>query len=431
MTQEQFEETFYGILSGDLESMRTIYWNEKTIAVVASIVTRMTGKLVNYATCLDWKLKDFDMIVDKANNTIKVKDSYKKICKKYNNILDKNTINKFRKFFKENECPLIEFVKDNFIFIIAYTEDIDQDNPVTFVFSTSRDVMIGCSTLTLPAWAENCIVSVVKKENPEQKYYKYVAHGPNGFDTMFFEVENMHVNVEDTYNDNLPDEQIRAFLGSKSHGIVIFHGEPGTGKSTYIRHLIEKVDNVEFLYMDQSCFNQMTNASFLRLLYENRNAVLIVEDAEKLIESRNNKSLSFTNISSILNLSDGLLSDCLKMKIICTFNAPLEDIDKALLRKGRLKIKYKFDKLSKNKVKNLSDKLGKNIKKPEDMTLAEIFHYDEKVDYSDKKKKNIGFNILEENYIDPNEIYEPVEKTDTTKYRQSPSLRACEGQCDG
>jgi ATP-dependent 26S proteasome regulatory subunit len=39
---------------------------------------------------------------------------------------------------------------------------------------------------------------------------------------------------------------------------------------------------------------------------------------------------------NILNNSDGLLSDELCIKFICTFNAPLKDIDEALLRKGRL-----------------------------------------------------------------------------------------------
>ena len=63
------------------------------------------------------------------------------------------------------------------------------------------------------------------------------------------------------------------------------------------------------------------NPEFIDLLIDNPNAVLIIEDAENIIMDRkiNNNS----SVSNLLNISDGLLSDCLNVQIICTFNSAL------------------------------------------------------------------------------------------------------------
>ena len=57
-----------------------------------------------------------------------------------------------------------------------------------------------------------------------------------------------------------------------------------------------------------------------------------------------------------------MLADSFKFKILCTFNADVAKIDKALLRKGRLKIDYEFKELTPAKTAALASKLGKDIK---------------------------------------------------------------------
>ena len=71
-------------------------------------------------------------------------------------------------------------------------------------------------------------------------------------------------------------------------------------------------------------------------------SVLIIEDAEKVVRNRNGNG-NETAVSNLLNLSDGILGDCLKTQIVATFNTERQLIDKALLRKGRLIAEYKFD----------------------------------------------------------------------------------------
>ena len=93
---------------------------------------------------------------------------------------------------------------------------------------------------------------------------------------------------------------------------------------------------------------------------------------------------------NILNISDGLLSDELCIKFICTFNAPLKDIDEALLRKGRLAARYEFKDLTTDKIHQLIKEESLDIpEQTHPMTLAEIYNY-EGMDFSQGRKR-VGF----------------------------------------
>ena len=95
---------------------------------------------------------------------------------------------------------------------------------------------------------------------------------------------------------------------------------------------------------------------------------------------------------TILNYSDGIIGDLIQCKFIFTFNTHLSKIDKALLRKGRMKLNHEFQKLKGEDLKKLLKKLGKSISQEDienGLTLAEIYNLDEE-DYSNKERK-IGF----------------------------------------
>jgi SpoVK/Ycf46/Vps4 family AAA+-type ATPase len=130
------------------------------------------------------------------------------------------------------------------------------------------------------------------------------------------------------------------------------------------------------------------NPEFIDLLIDNPNAVLIIEDAENIMMDR--KYNSDSSVSNLLNLSDGLLSDCLSVQIICTFNSSLNMIDSALMRKGRLIAKYEFGKLSLEKSRRLSNHLGFNGLINQPMTLAEVANQNDK-QYEIKRMEVVGF----------------------------------------
>ena len=68
-----------------------------------------------------------------------------------------------------------------------------------------------------------------------------------------------------------------------------------------------------------------------------------MEDCEKALM---NRDIGNPIIDTILNLTDGIIGETFKLKFLCTINCPESKIDKALLRKGRLSLKYQFKELS-------------------------------------------------------------------------------------
>ena len=152
-------------------------------------------------------------------------------------------------------------------------------------------------------------------------------------------------------------------------GIVLLHGMPGTGKTTYLRHLIGQI-NKRVLFVSPSVVGDIMNPSFIQLLIDYPNSVLVIEDAENIIMDR--RSGNDSSVSNLLNISDGLLSDFLNVQLICTFNSPLALIDEALMRKGRLIARYEFGKLGISKAQRLSDHFGFSSRIARPMTIAEI-----------------------------------------------------------
>lgn len=129
------------------------------------------------------------------------------------------------------------------------------------------------------------------------------------------------------------------------------------------------------LFVSPGVACNLMNPEFMDLLIDNPNAVLIIEDAENIIMDR--KYSSESSVSNLLNISDGLLSDCLNVQIICTFNSDVNLVDDALLRKGRLIARYEFTKLDAVKAQRLSNHLGHINSINKAMTIAEITNPDD------------------------------------------------------
>ena len=125
--------------------------------------------------------------------------------------------------------------------------------------------------------------------------------------------------------------------------------------------------------------------------------IIILEDCEEAIKDRKANG-SPAAVSLLLNLTDGLLSDGLGLKFICTFNDDVKNIDKALLRKGRLVSKYEFKALCVEKANELLKtlyeedyKAGKYENEPvteKALSLADIYHFYE-ASYEKERRKII------------------------------------------
>lgn len=222
-----------------------------------------------------------------------------------------------------------------------------------------------------------------------------ITQTSSGLDLKSLDIKPTTLDIDLYYNDDFKpvDEIIKQRLAKENDkGIILLHGLPGTGKTTYLRHLIGSIKK-RVLFVSPGVACNLMNPEFMDLLIDNPNAVLIIEDAENVIMDR--KFSSHSSVSNLLNISDGLLSDCLNVQIICTFNSDINMVDDALLRKGRLIAKYEFTKLDAVKAQKLSDQLGftKAISRP--MTIAEITNPDD-MEAAKPSIQVIGFRRQEE-----------------------------------
>lgn len=172
-------------------------------------------------------------------------------------------------------------------------------------------------------------------------------------------------------------------------GIVMLHGPPGTGKTYYIRRLTTALTKAgkQVFMIPKGVVDMIQDPGFVDFMInhfssdnpESRDEkktgiVFIVEDAESLLVKRNTDSHAAVGVSTLLNLTDGILNDLFNVQIIATFNTAIDNLDEALLRKGRLLAIRELGLLDRNEAKRLADHLhndSSNVLK--EMTLSEVY----------------------------------------------------------
>jgi hypothetical protein len=212
-----------------------------------------------------------------------------------------------------------------------------------------------------------------------------------GFGRQTLQITKPKLNIEDNYNDDFKVVHQTIFQRlskNNNKGLVLLHGKPGTGKTSYIRYLIASLKK-EIFFLPPNMAEGITDPSLISILIENPNSIFVIEDAENIITDRETKASSA--VSALLNISDGLLSDCLNIQIICSFNTDISKVDNALMRKGRLIAKYEFKELETEKAQQLSNKLNFDTKIYKPMTLTEIYNQTDMDFHEQKQRQAIGF----------------------------------------
>jgi ATP-dependent 26S proteasome regulatory subunit len=186
--------------------------------------------------------------------------------------------------------------------------------------------------------------------------------------------------------------------------LSIISGPPGTGKTYFVRSVIEATDaDSLFIMIPPDVVASMSGPQMIPLLMRIKeeyletksNVVFVVEDGDTILIPRSIDNQS--HISTLLNITDGILGSLFSMRVLVTTNANALDFDEALTRPGRLSCRLQIGALSHTEAIIAYDAITKThdgckLVKGE-MTLAEVYALANGNDYTfeDEDKGRVGF----------------------------------------
>jgi len=174
--------------------------------------------------------------------------------------------------------------------------------------------------------------------------------------------------TRDTLNEI--DKLIKSIKKSNK-GLSILHGPRGTGKTSIINYLSEKIDKNMIFVPSNMIDITFNNPEFKSFLKKHQNSILVIDDCEMMFNQIFTKSNLFVN--NLLQLVDSPLSDSLNINILMIFNSEdIVEIDESLMDCNNLIGMVEFDMLDIDTSNDLAKHIGSKKKYQNKTKLIDI-----------------------------------------------------------
>ena len=192
---------------------------------------------------------------------------------------------------------------------------------------------------------------------------------------------NMRELIEENYMPSVSEQlpQLYAVVNSEDPfgRLAILEGAPGGGKTSLIRGMMNEFGKPKFVVVPPYLVSHLNSPSMISSLvaeqaHDPRPLVLVLEDADSCLVKRGGDNMS--NISAVLNLADGILSDTLDIRMVATTNADRVDLDPALERNGRIGAYIQVPPLSMERAVSILGRLTNEEVPPEELEEIIIRH---------------------------------------------------------
>ncbi len=296
----------------------------------------------------------------------------------------KNEDNEYPYDFDSKKAKRLFLSKEDKCLIFQVNSDINKNQLSWFYPSSNKLNIDKFSEFIVPEDKEAAKVGVLLQNSNGAMLIKKVS-----FEAP--KIDNIELNYGTGFNETY--EKLIDRFSNYSKGIVIMRGCPGSGKSSLIKHLTTKI-NKQFLFVPVNLCGSLSEPSFLTLLLsQGKDSIIVLEDAEQAIQSREDNPANAAVVATILNLADGILGNLLSCQFLLSYNTKKEWIDRAILRKGRTMLDVNIDVLSIKDSQRLLNHLGKKYTATTSMPLSDIYNLEMETGVLEEKPKVMGFGF--------------------------------------